>query len=316
MTSAESVPLYFTLEQAEMEQRIAKLFKRPDSSPSHKEAEVENPETLSGYVNTLMELHGEKGMNTEEVIRRLLTTEEHERALMQLFILLKKEAPNGVTKDTMKNFASRILKTYKDEVPAPRNSRSIATQCCREQRRSDGETYTMNQTWPQVRPYDLHMPNVTATSALLFKKPVDCPTGGGKRPRVDPHTLLQPISRLCIGDKVVFVQYTTSFFFGCDSVKTQADSFPLTANGLNISNNYFDVSPYSQAVSKRACKFHGCIFYDTERNSFHLLSYGSSGIQIFKGTNSELVFDDSAELENGDVIEMLGVKISFQIVDL
>ena len=198
-----------------------------------------------------------------------------------------------------------------------KSQRTASVQCETENSSMKSSSYVIfNATWPEVTPHDFGLDRVIAHSTLLFKEPVESSTGGTKRPRVDPHTLLKPASRLFLDNKEIFVQYTRKFYMGFSNTSKSISYMPV-ANGINQSNAYLDLSPYIAPQALHRNEFEVGIFHSEKLSKFYVIPYGNLPI-LLERTGSEAfpLLSEASEIYHGDVMVINGLRLTLRVEDL
>ena len=291
-----------------MEKSLATFFSDPRHAKQGSELPVSSAlGELNRSESDLLQEDFDKNKSGDKKNALLATKEMEERSLDKFLVKYQNDLPTGAIG---LNIANKIFGLYSKKTKHSVITRSEATQ-----HSIQCTSLAPNQTWPVISACDLKVANILAKSALIFKSGQEFSTGTTKRPRVDPHTLLQPVSRLSMANKVVFVQYTSRFFIGCNSIRSENENEAITANGLNVANNHFDLSPFCQLTNQQPCKYHIAIFYNQTEHSFHLISYGNSKVRIIgKDGKNVSVLDRPSPIQDGDILEVANVHLTFEVL--
>ena len=163
----------------------------------------------------------------------------------------------------------------------------------------------INLTWPKITDLDLDIDSILAESSLLFKEPVVSSTGGSKRPRVDPISLLKPLSRIRLNDEVIFVQYIRVFYIGYITLDDN------TSSEIQ-SNAYLNLSAFDRAHKLMPNEFIASIVYVEATEKFYLSSYSNEELQIHRGDENIQIRAAPAEIETGDRLQFGSVELLFE----
>ena len=145
-----------------------------------------------------------------------------------------------------------------------------------------------NITRKEVLPCDLQEKPIRAVCPFFLTSDAFSMPGTAKRPRVDPRSLLRPVARYYVNNKLAFEQCTSILILGRGTQRKETSVQHRDSNDV-VSLSFFDLTSKSVSQAnleertlnlKLISRFHACVYYDEIKKEFWVINYGKSGVFV------------------------------------